>query len=159
MSRDRGIRKALLAGFIAFGLSSTAFAQTATPANGLGQSWPNATDLSASPAWHVYVFVKDGIKYVQVNDLNGTVHAAIGTAAGATIVLPIGADAQNVTTSAPSSSASSAVIVYKDASTTVTAVPQSNGATTFSAVPTAAETCSGGYNCGGGRVVVAVPVQ
>lgn len=157
MSCDRGIRKALLAGFIAFGLSSTAFAQTSTPATGLGQAWPNAADLSASPAWHVYVFVKNGVEYVQVNDLNGTVHAAIGTAGGTTIVLPVGADSQNVSTSAASTPASNTVVVYKDASTTVTATPQSNGTTTFTAVPaTAADTC-GGYNCGGGRVVTAIP--
>jgi hypothetical protein len=157
MSRDRGIRKALLAGFIAFGLSSTAFAQTSTPTTGLGQAWPNAADLSTSPAWHVYVFVKDGVEYVQVNDLNGTVHAAIGTAGGTTIVLPVGADSQHVTTAASSTPTSNTVTVYKDAATTVTATPQSNGTTTFSAIATPAtqEEC-GGYNCGGGRVV-AVP--
>lgn len=150
MRRYQGVRKALLAGLVAIGLTSTAFAQTSTPASGLGQSWPNAADLSADPNWHVYVFVLNGVKYVQVNDLNGNVHAAVGTAGGTTIVLPVGADSQNVsTTQAPASS--NAVTVYSDTSTTVTATPQTNGTTLFSATPTTAATCQGGYNCGGGR--------
>jgi hypothetical protein len=130
MLRIHGVRKALLAGFIAIGLTSTAFAQTSTPATGLGQNWPNAADQSASPNWHVYVFWLNGVKYIQVNDLNGTVHAAVGAAAGTTIVLPVGVDSQNVQTTG-SSTSSSAQTVYSDATTTVTATPQSNGATQF----------------------------
>ena len=159
MARTQGslARKALLAGVIALGLTSTTFAQTTTPSTGLGQSWPNAQDVSANPQWHVYVFVLQGIEYVQVNDLNGTVHAAIGTAGGATIVLPVGVDAQNVTTAQGSSLVtSSTVTVYRDRSTTVTAAAQSDGTTQFtvaatSTTATTEEDC-GGYNCGGGRV-------
>ena len=131
MSRSQGVRKAVLAGFVAIGLTSTAFAQTSAPATGLGQSWPNATDVSASPNWHVYVFFLQGIKYIQINDLNGTVHAAVGAANGAAIVLPVGVDAQNVTTPATSTASSTAQVVYQDAATTVTATPQSSGKTSF----------------------------
>ena len=130
MQRLPGVRKVLLAGLIAIGLSSTAFAQTSTPATGLGQSWPNAADLSASPNWHIYVFFLNGIKYIQINDLNGTVHAAVGSVNGTVMVLPMGVDAQNVQT-ATSSASSTATTVYSDATTTVTATPQSNGATEF----------------------------
>ena len=144
MSRVQGVRKALLAGCVALGLTSTVFAQTSAPATGLGQAWPNAADVSANPHWHVYVFVLNGIEYVQVNDLNGTVHAAIGTVAGTTIVLPIGVDAQNVTTTAAPAT-SSTVTVYSDSTTTVTATPQSNGTTQFAA----AAVCSDPFNCGG----------
>ncbi|HKT28817.1 hypothetical protein [Dyella sp.] len=151
MSRGQGIRKALLAGCAAFGLMSTAFAQTSTPTTGLGQAWPNAADVSSNAHWHVYVFYLNGVKYVQVNDLNGTVHAAVGTAGGTTIVLPVGVDAQNVTTSAASTPSSSTVTVYSDSSTTVTATPQNNGTTLFSATPATQEVCQGGYSCGGGR--------
>lgn len=150
MRRYQGVRKALLAGLVAIGLTSTAFAQTSTPASGLGQSWPNAADLSANPNWHVYVFVLNGVKYVQVNDLNGTVHAAVGTAGGTTIVLPVGTDSQNVSTTQATTS-SNAVTVYSDSSTTVTATPQTNGTTLFNATPATAAVCQGGYNCGGGR--------
>jgi len=145
MQRLLGVRKALLAGVVAIGLTSTAFAQTAAPASGLGQSWPNAADVSANPNWHVYVFVLNGVKYIQVNDLNGTVHAAVGTAGSTTIVLPVGVDSQNVST-ATTSTTSNSVTVYSDSTTTVTATPQSNGVTTFNA----ASTCNT-YNCGGGR--------
>ena len=143
------VRNALLTGFIALGLTSTAIAQTAAPATGLGQAWPNATDVSASPNWHVYVFRLHGIKYIQINDLSGTVHTAIGTANGATIVLPVGVDAQNVKTTAAAVS-STAQVVYSDASTTVTATPQSSGTTVFT-VQSQEESCPEG-DCSGGNV-------
>jgi hypothetical protein len=147
------IRTTALTTLFALCASPMAFAQTATPSTGLGQAWPNATDVSANPNWHVYVFVLNGVKYIQVNDLNGTVHAAVGTANGAAIVLPIGVDSQNVTTTqAPASSSSSSSVlspaaqtVYSDNTTTVTATPQSNGTTLFKAATDACPNgCSGG---------------
>jgi hypothetical protein len=142
MLRIQGVRKALLAGFVVIGLTSTAFAQTSTPATGLGKAWPNAADLSTNPHWHVYVFVHHGIKYIQVNDLNGTVHAAVATAAGTAIVLPMGVDAQSVQTEA-SSASSTVQVVYSDATTTVMATPQSNGTTQF----LVANTCTNPVSC------------
>jgi hypothetical protein len=136
------IRKATLTSLFALCASSTAFAQTATPATGLGQAWPNAADLSANPNWHVYVFMLNGVKYVQVNDLNGTVHAAVAMANGGASVLPMGVDAQNVTTT-PSSSASSTTTIYSDSTTTVTATPQSDGTMKFNALDCPAG-CTGG---------------
>lgn len=143
------IRKAALASLIALCTTSIAFAQTTTPGTGLGQAWPNAADVSTSPHWHVYVFVLNGIKYIQVNDLNGTVHAAVGVANGTAIVLPTGVDSQNVSTTTSSSSSSSTTqTVYSDSTTTMTATPQSNGTTQFSAVSTTLEACPSA--CGGG---------
>lgn len=160
MSRHQGslVRKAAFAGLTALCVTSVAFAQTAAPATGLGQSWPNAADVSVSPNWHVYVFVLNGIEYIQVNDLNGTVHAAVGTANGTSIVLPVGVDSQSVTTAAqnaPAQTSSSAVsttssgtqTVYRDSATTVTATPQSNGTTTFTVLSTASCPTA---SCGGG---------
>lgn len=142
------IRKAALASLIALCTTSIAFAQTTTPATGLGQAWPNAADVSTSPHWHVYVFVLNGIKYIQVNDLNGTVHAAVGVANGTAIVLPTGVDSQNVsTTSSSSSSSSTTQTVYSDSTTTVTATPQSNGTTQFN---TELEACPNECSGGGG---------
>ncbi|QAU22950.1 hypothetical protein EO087_02205 [Dyella sp. M7H15-1] len=151
MSRTKGIHKAILSGFIILGLSSTAFAQTSTPATGLGQAWPNATDLSASPNWHVYVFWLHNIKYVQINDLNGNVHAAIAATNGTTIVLPMGIDSQNVATAehalTSSATAASAVqVVYQDANVAMTATQNVNGTTTFAvtqAQPCPELACSG----------------
>jgi hypothetical protein len=155
MSRNQGsfVRKAAFAGLIALCVTSIASAQTSAPATGLGQAWPNATDVSANPNWHVYVFVLNGIKYIQVNDLNGNVHAAVGTANGTSIVLPVGVDSQNVATpsstttnsSSTTSSVSSSTTVYTDSATTVTATPQSNG-TRFTVLNTSScpSGCSGG---------------
>jgi hypothetical protein len=141
------IRKTALAGLVALCAASTGYAQTAAPATGLGQAWPNAADVSASPNWHVYVFMLNGVKYVQVNDLNGTVHAAVAAANGATIALPVGVDSQNVTTDSPASASSAAQTIYSDDTTTVTATPQSNGTTQFNAATTR-QICQG-TNCSG----------
>lgn len=60
MNRFSIVRRVLLAGLVAAGLMSTAFAQNATPSSGL--AWPNVADVSASPNWHVGVFVLNGTK-------------------------------------------------------------------------------------------------
>jgi len=118
---------AIAAALLAVGLSGTAQA-TDAPSSGLGQSWPNATDVSANPHWHVYVFEKDGVRYVQVNDTNGGVRGAIATAGGQVLVLPIGEDSQNVTTSTtPTSSGTSAETVYTDGTVTINAAVQPTG--------------------------------
>jgi hypothetical protein len=129
------VSRAALAMLMAMGLSGLAMAGN-PPATGLGQAWPNAEDVSASPSWHVYVFVMNGIKYVQVNDSNGNVMGAIGTAGGQFITLPIGEYAQYVSTPQQAAqnhsnikSVAPATTVYKDSSTVITATPQSNGTT------------------------------
>ncbi|WP_266181600.1 hypothetical protein [Dyella humicola] len=127
-----GLRRGALAALLSFGLVGTALAQP--PATGLGQSWPNTTDVSANPNWHAYVFVLGGIKYVQINDLNGNVLGAVGTANGQFITLPIGAFAQLVSTpQQPAAVATGAApaaqpsTVYQDSSVQVTATPQTDG--------------------------------
>lgn len=142
-------KQVLLAALIALGIIGSAHAQTAATSAGLGQSWPNAADVSASPNWHVYVFRMNGIKYVQINDLGGTVHAAVGTADGTTIVLPVGVDAQNVTTTG----VATGQVVYQDDTTTVTATPQSTGATVFAVRHQ--DTCPIA-DCSGGNVVKSI---
>lgn len=127
------------------------------PSSGLGQAWPNAADVSASPHWHAYVFTLGGVKYIQVNDLNGNVLGAIGTANGQFITLPIGAFSQlvstpqqpAVSTQATSTQAAAEVApaaapttVYKDATTQITATPMSNGTVMLQAVDT-----GGGKTC------------
>jgi hypothetical protein len=142
MLRIQGVRRALLASLIVTGLVSAASAQTSTPATGLGQSWPNAADVSANPNWHVYVFFLDGIKYVQINDLNGGVHAALSTAAGTVLVLPVGRDSRNVKTS-PATNSSGGQTVYRDTTTTIIAIYQPDGTTHFQVT----KDCSNPYTC------------
>ncbi|HET6555626.1 MAG TPA: hypothetical protein VFG49_19010 [Dyella sp.] len=126
-------RRVLTAGLFALWLSSAgAFAADAAPSTGLGQAWPNAVDVSASPHWHVYVFERNGVRYVQINDLNGKVRAAIATAGGNFLALPIGADASRVATPqeplAAPASASPGEIVYQDGTVKMLVTPDANGA-------------------------------
>ncbi|GLQ99672.1 hypothetical protein [Dyella mobilis] len=127
-------------------LSGATFAQTSTSAlsSGLGQAWPNVADQSLSPNWHAYVFTLGGVEYVQINDVNGNVQGAVGTAGGTQFVLPMGANAQNVIANASVSNASNATTVYQDANITILAVPSARGVTLES-------TCGSSVQCQGGH--------
>lgn len=63
---------------------------------GLGEAYPPSVDLASDPQWQVYEFERDGVRYVQINDLNGKVRAATGRIAGTFWVMPIGSDADRV---------------------------------------------------------------
>jgi hypothetical protein len=141
------LSRAALGLFLTMGVSGFAMAGNA-PATGLGQAWPNAQDVSASPNWHVYVFVLNGVKYVQVNDLNGNVIGAIGTAGKDFITLPVGRFAQYVSTPQQAATqqseakpASAATTVYSDGTTAITATPETDGTTALKAI--ALDDCQG----------------
>lgn len=147
----RKVTRIALGVFLGLSFSGLSIA-TEPPATGLGQAWPNAVDVSLSPHWHVYVFVLNGVKYIQVNDINGNVIGAVGTAGGQFITLPIGEDAQYVSTpqetvaNTPSINASTLTTVYRDGSTVVTATPQSDGITKLTA--SSAVICTDPTRCG-----------
>jgi len=145
----RMLTRAVFAASIAV---ATATAMAATPATGLGQSWPNASDVSTNPNFHVYVFALGGVKYIQVNDTNGNVLGSIGTAGGQFITLPIGRYAQQVvtpsqaaTTPTTATAVASPATVYNDGATTITATPLSNGTMTLKAA--AATPCTDPIDC------------
>lgn len=130
-STMRMLTRAIFAASLAI---ATGAAFAATPATGLGQSWPNVRDVSTNPNFHVYVFALGGVNYIQVNDYNGNVLGSIGTAGGQFITLPIGRFAQQVATpdqpaSAPTTATpvASSTMVYNDGTTAVTATPLSDG--------------------------------
>ena len=125
--------RACLFGVLALALSGAAFADQ-PPASGLGQSWPNASDVSSNPNFHAYVFTIGGIQFVQINDANGNVLGAVGSAGGQFITLPVGRFSQLVSTpqQAPAvtttaTPTTSPTTVYQDTATTVTATPLSDG--------------------------------
>lgn len=124
--------RAVLTVGLVLGLSGAAWA--GAPATGLGQRWPNAADLSRSPHYHVYTFVQNGVRFIQVNGSDGTILGAIGTGGGEYIVLPIG-NASQVSTPQQSAATTTAVpaaaptTVYNDGTSTVTATPMSDGTT------------------------------
>jgi hypothetical protein len=142
--------RACLFGVLAIAVSGAAFADQ--PTTGLGQSWPNASDVSSNPNFHAYVFTLGGIQFVQINDLNGNVLGAVGTSGGQFITLPVGRFAQLVATpqQAPAVATSAtptatASTVYQDTATTVTATPLSDGTMQLKAATTSScnpETCN-----------------
>lgn len=109
--------------------SGSIFAATPPPpATGLGQAWPNATDVSASPHYHVYVFQRSGVRYVQINDAAGTVRGAVALVDGEALDLPVGVDANRWTAvSKGSSAAARGEPVYRDDSVSILAAPQNDG--------------------------------
>jgi hypothetical protein len=130
------MKRAVLALGLAVGISGTAWA--GPPATGLGQAYPNAQDQSLSPNFHAFVFVIGGVQYIQLNDTNGNVLGAVGTASGQFIVLPVGKFAQQVstpqqTTSTTATPTASPTTVYNDGTTTITATPLSDGTMSLNA--------------------------
>jgi hypothetical protein len=106
---------------------TVASAQNAAVAD-LGKAWPNAQDMSSNPNWHAYVFEQEGVRYIQINDRNGTVRAAIGLMGNTFFALPMGADAKHVYLASKSKDDVLSDVVYQDDATVVTAVPQDDGA-------------------------------
>ena len=103
LSRSACAPLALLACAVIF--TPTAWAKCSCPddgrdspaaSRGLGESFPDAVDLATDPTWQVYEFERDGVRYVQVNDLTGAVRAAAGRIGGTAWVMPIGTDADRV---------------------------------------------------------------
>lgn len=124
--------QAAFAGILTLAMCTQAWAVD-PPSAGLGQSWPNAADVSSNPSLHAYVFVLRGVKYVQVNDINGNVLGAVGTSNGDFITLPIGRFSNLVSTPQESAAATTATpvgaatTVYQDGSTVITSTPLSDG--------------------------------
>ena len=109
------------------------------PDTGLGSAWPNATDVSASPHYHVYRFERGDIRYVQVNDMTGTVRGAIAyTGSGPFLDLPIGIDASRwgINTGSPASPVAAGEPVYHDEAMTIFVAPQRDGSSRMMIAPT-----------------------
>jgi hypothetical protein len=143
-------------------LLNSAAALAATPndvGQGLGTAQPLTNDVSLSSHWHVYRFIKQGVEYLQVNDASGQVHMAIGTANGTLIVLPVGSDAQNISTSdAPLNIAvTGSQTVYEDAQVTLTVGVSASGALIWSATTAATDGDCDPNDCGINRVTAATP--
>lgn len=82
---------------------------------GLGESFPDAVDLATDPTWQVYEFERDGVRYVQVNDLTGAVRAAAGRIGGTAWVMPIGTDADRVAVPGDTTPAGVPILLYRGA--------------------------------------------
>lgn len=107
-----------------------AFTQPQAALSGLGQSWPNTTDVSLSPNYHVYVFQRGTTRYVQVNDSTGKVRGAVARTPYALLGTPVGSDADNVATPdepLPVAASTAGQTVYKDETMQVVAAPQADG--------------------------------
>ena len=117
--------------------------------SGLGQQWPNATDVSSSPHFHVYVFDRSGTRYIQVNDVNGTVRGAFARTAYAFVGLPMGADATRLATPdqpLPAPASTAGETVYDDGRVKVFVAPQADGTMQLMAV---GSDCKNPIECSG----------
>ncbi|WNL44903.1 hypothetical protein RKE25_15955 [Dyella sp. BiH032] len=123
-------RRRILSGLL-LALALPAASHAAQQASGLGQAWPNAPDLGASPRWHVYAFERDGVRFVQINDAAGRVLGAFATAGGQFLVLPMGTGA-TLTVDAGAAPATGET-VYRDGNVQVTATPSADGTPRFRA--------------------------
>ncbi len=120
----------VLAGLLIFVIAATASAATA--ATDLGKNQPDTPDRSQLAPWHVYVFHRDNVEYVQINDANHNVRAAFANANGQTMVLPMGSDNERVSavqqsTIAQQPASSAGSTVYRDNQVKVVVTPQASG--------------------------------
>ncbi|WP_448102685.1 hypothetical protein [Luteibacter jiangsuensis] len=131
----RNTTRTLLASLVAVALGiGAAHAQTAM--SGLGQSWPNATDVSTNPHYHVYVFERGGTRYIQINDASGAVRGAFARTPYKLTGLPIGNDSLATPDERLPAPASTVVEpVYNDGAVFVFVAPQPDGTARLMAVP------------------------
>lgn len=94
---------------------------------GLGSSWPNATDVSSSPNYHVYRFERGGVRYIQVNDSAGTVRGAVAYIDDQVLELPIGVDASRWRITAHSPVSTSGESVYRDGTISIQITSNADG--------------------------------
>jgi len=104
------------------GGSGTPTGRAAT--TGLGEASPPTANLSTSSAWGVYQFERDGLTYLQINDAQGKVRAAVGSAGTMVWVMPMGTDADRVSIAATSAVGS---IVYSSDDFTVRVLEGTSG--------------------------------
>ncbi|WP_244952539.1 hypothetical protein [Xanthomonas maliensis] len=67
-----------------------------TAAIGLGDSNPKAANLAMDPSLAIYEFHRDGVTYLQINDVTGVVHAVVARVDDALWTLPMGKDVNRV---------------------------------------------------------------
>lgn len=66
------------------------------PAVGLGDSNPKAANLAMDSSLAIYEFHRDGVTYLQINDVTGVVHAVVARVDDALWTLPMGKDVDRV---------------------------------------------------------------
>ncbi|WP_372362834.1 hypothetical protein ACCQ10_08990 [Xanthomonas sp. NCPPB 1325] len=66
------------------------------PATGLGDSNPKAANLAMDSSLAIYEFHRDGVTYLQINDVTGVVHAVVARVDDALWTLPMGKDVDRV---------------------------------------------------------------
>lgn len=86
----------VLLGTLLLSTACHVYADPGVPMTGLGQAFPQAPNQSLNPNWRVYVFQRDGLRFIQVNDVYGHVLGAFVTSQGQWLALPIGSGATSV---------------------------------------------------------------
>ncbi|WP_205391675.1 hypothetical protein [Xanthomonas hydrangeae] len=63
---------------------------------GLGDSTPKAANLAIDPSLAIYELHRDGVTYLQINDVTGVVRAVVARVDNALWTLPMGKDVERV---------------------------------------------------------------
>ena len=63
---------------------------------GLGDSNPKAANLAIDPSLAIYELHRDGVTYLQINDVTGVVRAVVARVDNALWTLPMGKDVERV---------------------------------------------------------------
>jgi len=93
----------------------------------LGKVSPTAANYSLSPNWQAFIFVRNGVRYVEVADAAGVPRAAFTIVGESVLSLPVGMDqVQQVAVASPADE-----VVFEDATTRVGAVTGQDGAVTW----------------------------
>lgn len=95
--------------------------------SGLGHEHPVAIDQSFDPNWRVYQFQRAGINYIQVNDRNGVVRAAVGSIDELIWVMPIGVDADRVQVARDEEQFGYGTLLYRDDAVELLRSPDASG--------------------------------
>ncbi|MBB4595123.1 hypothetical protein [Xanthomonas cannabis] len=89
---------------------------------GLGDSNPKSANLAIDPSLAIYELHRDGVTYLQINDVTGAVRAVVARVDNALWTLPMGKDVERVTLPAANKISAS---TRPDDSTTLDAIQRS----------------------------------
>lgn len=100
---------------------------TTSSSSELGKVSPTGQNLSLSPEYQVYQFIRSGVRYFEVTDPSGAPKAAFTSVGGKLLALPIGEDAVQQIAVVPVWTD----VVYEDATLAIARYAATDGTVTW----------------------------